>query len=271
MEEQSHGCLKKTAIGCAALVVLAIAIPVMLAVMVLRPMTRAVDARQELDARFGPQDAYVPPLDGAPPADRVETFLSVRRNLTGPCEDLTGAELQVEKLESFDGHDEVDRIEVLKQAYSTTRSMMGVGPLIGRFYEIRNESLLEGGMGLGEFTYIFVVAYRDRLLEQPSPNNLFGPEIVNRRVCTILSTMLEAQLEAARAQGDDDAWLAELESEIEAMRADPRRIPWQDELPAAISEALAPYRAQLDELFCPAMSPLELLINEKRGPAVESL
>ena len=271
MEEQSHGCLKKTAIGCAALVVLAIAIPIVLAVMVLRPMTRAVDARQELEARFGSQDAYVPPLSGAPPADRIETFLSVRRNLTGPCADLTGAELQVEKLESFDRQDEVDRIEVLKQAYSTTKSMMGVGPLIGRFYEIRNESLLEGGMGLGEFTYIFVVAYRVQLLEPPGPNRLFGPGPINRRVRAILLKMLEAQLEAARAEGDADAWLATLESEIEAMRADPQRIPWQDGTPPAISEVLAPYRAQLDELYCPAMAPLELMINEKRGPGVESL
>ena len=55
------------------------------------------------------------------------------------------------------------------------------------------------------------------------------------------------------------------------MQADEGRIPWQDELPPTITAALAPYRAVLDELYCSAMAPLELMINEKRGPAVESL
>ena len=55
------------------------------------------------------------------------------------------------------------------------------------------------------------------------------------------------------------------------MQADDRRVPWQDGIPAAITEALAPYRAELDELYCPAMAPLELMINERHGPAVESL
>lgn len=270
MEEPSRGCLKNTAIGCGALIVLAIAIPVLMAVMLMRPMTRAVDTRHELEARFGPQDAYIPPSSGAPPADRMETFLEVRRNLTALCADLTGAELQVEKLESFDGQEEVDRVEVLKQAFSTTRSMMGVGPLIGRLYETRNAALLDAGMGLGEYTYIFVVAYRDRLLEPPGHNRLFDPGPVNRRVRGALLTMLEAQLEEARSEGDDE-WTTILAAEIEAMRADPQRIPWQDAIPEAVIEALEPYRPQLDELYCPTMAPLELMINQKRGPSIESL
>ena len=61
------------------------------------------------------------------------------------------------------------------------------------------------------------------------------------------------------------------EAEIGAMREDDRRIPWQDGIPPAITQALAPYRAELDELYCPAMAALELMINERHGPAVESL
>jgi hypothetical protein len=41
-------------------------------------------------------------------------------------------------------------------------------------------------------------------------------------------------------------------------------------MPAQIIEALVPYREQLDELYCPATAPLELMINEKHGPAIES-
>jgi len=74
-----------------------------------------------------------------------------------------------------------------------------------------------------------------------------------------------------RSEGGGESEIVALETEISAMQADQGRIPWQDELPRAITEALAPYRAELDELYCPAMAPLELMINEKRGPAVESL
>jgi hypothetical protein len=83
--------------------------------------------------------------------------------------------------------------------------------------------------------------------------------------------MLESQLSALQEAGGGEVEIAALETEIEAMQTDRNRIPWQDGSPLVITEALAPYRAELDELYCPAMAPLELMINEKRGPGVESL
>ena len=270
MEEKTWGCLKQTAIGCGVLIVLAIALPFVLGVMMMGPFKRAVDTRVVIEEQFGPQEAYVPPVSGAPAADRIEVFLDVRRALTAPCADLTTAEDQVRKLESFDDQDEVDRMEVIKQAFSTTRSMMGVGPLIGQFYETRNQKLLDVGMGLGEFTYIFAIAYNDRLLDEPEGETLFGPRITNRRVRSALRSMLENQLEALQSQEGEQGGIEKLAGEIAAMEADERRIPWQDGLPSTIAESLAPFRSELDELFCPAMAPLELMINERHGPAIES-
>ena len=271
MDEKTSGCLKQTAIGCGVLIVIAIAFPLVMAVKMMTPFNRAVDSRHAIEEVFGPQESYVPPASGAPSADRIEVFLEVRRTLSVVCADLSSAEQQVQKLESFDDQDEVDRLEVLKQAFSTTKSMMGVGPVIGRLYEIRNQSLLDTGMGLGEFTYIFNVAYRDQMLDPPKADQLFGPTPTNRRVRRALLSMLESQLAILRSEGGGEAEIAALEAEIAAMQADEGRIPWQDELPPTITEALAPYRAVLDELYCPAMAPLELMINEKRGPAIESL
>ncbi len=271
MEEKNWGCLKQTAIGCGVLIVIAIVIPIVMGVLMMIPFNRAVENRHAIEERFGLQEAYVPPASGAPSADRVEVFLEIRRTFSEVCADLSRAEQQVQKLESFDDQDNVNPVDALKQALSTTKSMMGVGPVIGRLYEIRNQSLLDAGMGLGEFTYIFTVAYRDRLLHPPESDQLFGPSPTNRRVRKALLSMLESQLAVLRSDGGGDAEIVALEAEIAALKTDEGRIPWQDETPPAITEAFTPYRAELDELYCPAMAPLELMINVKHGPAFESL
>jgi hypothetical protein len=271
LEEKTWGCLKQTAVGCGVLLVIAIAMPFVLGVMMMGPFKRAVDDRYAIEEKFGPQEAYVPPASGVPSADRIEVFLGIRRTFSEPCADLTQAEKQMQKMETFDDQEEVDRMGVMKEAFSLTKSMMGVGPVLGHFYEIRNQNLLDAGMGLGEFTYIFAVAYSDRLLDEPKGDQLFGPTITNRRVRQALLKMLENQLAVLQSEDDPEAEIAILEGEIAAMQADDRRISWQDGIPPAITEALAPYRAELDELYCPALAPLELMINERHGPAVESL
>lgn len=270
MEDKTKGCLKQTAIGCGVLIVLAIALPFVLGVMMMGPFKRAVDARLAIEEQFGPQEAYAPPASGAPSADRIEAFLDIRRGLTAQCADLTAAEDQVRKMERFDQQDEVDRMEVMKEVFTLTRNMMGVGPVLGNLYEVRNQSLLDAGMGLGEYTYIFAVAYHDRLLDAPEAEQLFGPAVTNRRIRRALRSMLENQLEVVRSNGGAEGEVSAIEAEIAAMEADQKRIPWQDGLPPAITEALSPYRTELDTLFCPAMAPLELMINERHGPAIES-
>jgi hypothetical protein len=270
VQEKTWGCLKQTAIGCGGLIVLAIAFPIVMALMIMGPFNRALDARSTLEDRFGPQESYIPPATGAPAPDRIETFLEIRHALVEPCADLTRVEEQVSEMERFDEQDEVDKMEVMREALSLTRGMMGVGSVLGKLYEIRNQTLLDSGMGLGEFSYIFVVAYGDRLLDQSETGELFGPSATNRRVRKALLSMLENQLEVLRSGGGSETEIATLEGEIAAMEEDDNRIPWQDGIPPVISNALAPYREELDELYCPAMAPLELMINEKRGPAIES-
>ena len=270
MEGSTKGCLKQTAIGCGVLVFLAIAIPLILAVMMMSPLKRAIDLRETLEQHHGPQGAYVPPADGIPAAERIEIFLGVRRALAGPCADLTDAELQVQEIERLDQQDEIDRMKVMRQAFSMTKSMMGVGPVISRLYEIRNQSLLDSGMGLGEYTYIYVLAYHKQLLEPPDDDQLFGPGATNRRIRDALLAMLENQLAALESEGGDKAAIASLAAEIAAMHENDDRIPWQDALPDSMSEAFAPHRTELDTLYCRAMAPFDLMINEAHGPAIES-
>jgi len=271
VEDSTRGCLKQAAIGCGVMIFVAIAIPLILGVMMMSPLKRAIDTRQDMEERFGPQEAYVPPASGVPSAERIEIFLDVRRALTGPCADLSTAEQKVQALESIDDQDEIDRMELMKQAFSMTKSMMGVGPVISRLYEIRNQALSDAGMGLGEYTYIFALAYHEQLVQPPDHDQLFGPGATNRRVRRALLTMLENQLEVLQTESGEDAETSALEAEIEALKADDSRIPWQDAMPQEITESLSPYRAELDEVFCRAMAPFDLMINEAHGPAIESL
>lgn len=271
MNEKPWGCLKQTAAGCGILIVLAIVVPIVIGLMMTRPFNRAVEARATMEERFGPQDGFVPPLDGVPAADRIETFIEVRRTLKATCVDFSAAEEGVARLEAFDDQDEVNKMDVMKQAFSTTKNMMGIGPVLGRFYETRNQSLLDADMGLGEFTYIFTLAYRDQMLDPTSDFSLFGPGATNRRVRLAMVSMLQNQRGALVEAGGSDDDLAALDAEIAAMESDSDRILWQDEMPPLIAAALAPYREELDELYCPPAAPLELMINVKHGPSVEGI
>ena len=271
MDEKHWGCVKQTAIGCAVLIALAIIFPIALGVMMMSPFNRAVETRDALEQRFGPQETFVPPPAGAPSPDRVEVFLEVRRAISVTCADFGQAEEQVRRLESFDDQEDVSRMTVLKQALSTSRSMMGMGPLIGNFFETRNQSLLDAEMGLGEFTYIYVLAYRDQILDPPKDLQLLGPGATNRRVRRALVAMLEHQLQGLRDAGASEDEIAALETEIAILEENTGRIPWQDGFPTAITDAIEPYRDELDALHCPATAALELMLNEKRGPAVETL
>jgi len=238
--------------------------------MIMLPLNRAVENRTELEDRFGTQDAFVPPASGAPSPDRIEAFLRVRQALTSTCDDFWNAEQAVAKLEAFDDQEEVSKIAVMKQALSTSKTMMGMGPLIGHFYEVRNQALVDQDMGLGEYTYIYVLAYNAEIVSPTEKLELFGPDATNLRVRQALTSMLANQLELLRQDDGPADVTATVATELEALENDPKRIPWQDGLPPEITASLLPYRSELDRLFCGSTPPLELMINEKRGLAIES-
>jgi len=270
MAEENRGCFKQAAAGCGCLVVAAVAIPVVMTAMIMVPMNRAVSDRTELEALYGTQKSYVPPASGAPSPDRIEAFLTVRRALEPACGDFWGAEHAVAAMEAFDDEVEPSRMAVIRQAMSTSRTMMGMGSLIGHYYETRNQALLDAGMGLGEYTYIYVMAYNDKIVNPPAELHLFDPETVNQRVHAALHSMLVNQLEVARREGGSEDTVAALAAEARALEDDPHRIPWQDGLPPAIEASILPFRDELDLAYCGSTASLELMINEKRTLAIET-
>ena len=271
MGEKKWGCVKQAAVGCGCLVVAAIAIPMVLAAMIIAPMNRAVAARTELETSHGTQEAYVPPASGAPTTERIEAFLEVRRTLAATCEDFWDAEHAVANLEALDDQKErVSATVALKRAMSVMRPMMGMGPLIGHFFETRNQALVDAEMGLGEYSYIYVLAYRDEIENPSTKLQLFGPVVANRRVRQALTSMLHNQLDRVQQEGGSEEAIQLVAAEVEALENDSDRIPWQDGVPPEIAASLLPYREALDRAFCGSTPPFELMINEKRGLAIES-
>ncbi len=267
MADDGRGCLGKTVIGCGAAVLLGIGALVVLTLAVMRPFSAAVDDRELLDEQYGTRADWVPSPDGSIAPDRMEAFLQVRRAVEPLCDEFTATEVQIASMQRFDDQEEVSRSEVLREALATTRSAIGLGPLIGDLYAARNAALLEVGMGLGEYAWIYTLAYHDRLGEVSDPDTrLFGGSQTDRRVLADIRGMLERQLSSVEDPDDRAA----LEAEIEAMRSDSERLPWADGLPPPIADSLAPFRQRLDDLYCDAAAPMELLTNTRRGLAVET-
>ena len=262
--------LKGCGIGCAVVFVLFILSLVGGSVFLLRPFRDAIETREELDEAYGDQAAYTPPADGAIGPARLEAFLGVRQALMALCPEFETTAHQFEQIDDL--QQDTSKKEVLSTFFELSKEMFGMGPRMGRFFEVRNQALLDAGMGRGEYTYIYLVAYRDRFFSPTrdfagAQRSRYGP---NRRVRGVLAQMLNNQLEAADARlaVENDPELAvfrdSLAEEISRLEGDPEAWPWQEGLPTTVSASLSPYRAQLDPLFCEYTLDLEFTQNQKR-------
>lgn len=242
-------------------------------VVTIRPLHKAIEARETLAERYGPQDGFTPPADGAVSAERMEAFLATREQLTESCARLTEASRAIEYMESFEWVESPKRKDLLGSLWERGRSAMGLEPRRGEFWRARNEALLDAEMGLGEYTYIFVLAYSSHLVSYREEEGRVVVEDVKvlSRVRRLLLESLRRQLatvEAGPPGADSSIWAEQLAGEIARLEQDPRRIPWMEGLPAQIEASVAPSRERLDALLCEATLALELIRNEKDGLSV---
>jgi hypothetical protein len=269
-ESGRRGCWKGCALGCAGVVLVGLALIIGGPMLMMRPFRQAVDARQELEQRFGGQDAFVPAPDGAVPAERIEAFLAVRDELSGACSTITASSMQMKSMERFDGQEEVAKGVVMREAFRTVRSAFGLAPAMANLFKSRNRALLDVGMGLGEYTYIYVTAYHELLGQESELAEILGGEAVTSRVNDALTEIAQSQRAALIEAHPDHPLIPMLDLEIEALESDSGRVLWQDELPGWIALSFEPFRARLDESFCPAITSLDLSINESHGVAIET-
>ncbi len=267
---------KKWLIGCA---VAAFLLAILLVVIVWGGVTlfkKAAQGIEELEEssdavsqRFGRASEFTPEPGGEIPGPRVEAFLAARKIMAPARDDMAGS------LATLDGSPDSGGEE----------GKLGAGlrllPRILKFYEARNKACLEAGLGLGEYGYLYILAYYD-LLGKPvtagpgfplmgdsnnggsrgSGANEFDVredrlERILRASRNLALPILRNQLAAQRSAGTDREWTGRLEEEIALLEADPFRLPWRDGLPDRMKNSLEPYRDRLEESWNEMSNPLE--------------
>jgi hypothetical protein len=232
-----------------------------------------------IQARFGDPADFVPALDGSVPADRMETFLAVRDEMTS---------YRLETSEILNSLDDSGLNWIAK-----AQAGMKLVPALLGFINQRNEALLNQGMGVGEYQYIYALSYFVLLAEDPADGPSFTlsgddeadngnvkfnwgnsndhgdvredrSRRVRRFVNNVQVDVLENQLDAYQASlpaGTDasvDPWGAQLTAEVEALKFETLRFPWEDDLPQQIRASLEPYRDRLVATYDPLTSVIEM-------------
>jgi hypothetical protein len=231
---------------------------------------------------------FCPELDGSIPAERMEIFLSVRSAFAPIREEI---ESSLTKLSERTGRREIDLTRPRPGPANVLRMIrLGVGiiPEIAGFFKSRNQALLDNGMGLGEYYYIYVVAYYSWLGKSPEdgpPFKLAGRDEegnvwdedeeellemrrdrILRRMHRLILPMLHNQLERLNAENMtqiSDEWRETLEAEIKAMEADRYRLPWQDGLPEVLEISLSPFRERLEASYGKMTNALEVAFEQR--------
>jgi hypothetical protein len=235
-----------------------------------------------LTERYGSIKDFTPNPDGTIGPERLELFLAVREAF-GPVREKL--EISFKTLQNRVGQSEIE-IKKPKNIFQMIKTGVGLIPQIGEFMKSRNQALLDTGMGMGEYYYIYVISFYSWLGYKPEDGpdfEIVGPDderrswdqeevleerrdINLRRLHRMLLPMLHNQLEKLPASDSadiSDQWHKDLEAEIEAMEADRYRLPWQDGLPDVIESSLQPFRYKLEQSYNKMTNPLELTFEQR--------
>lgn len=227
----------------------------------------------DLDARHGAPADHVPAADGRIDPAQVAVFLSIREQL------LAGSEGTVEALSILD-----DAPGAASSPLAKLKAGIAVIPAVMDFMVLHSSTLLEHGMGLGEYAYLYAVSYYALLGEDPGAGPDFmiesrdrdeGADVhwstgseadpherrdgeVREQLNSILRQVLQNQLDAAIAAGAPADWIDQLTAEATRLQEDWERLPWEDGLPEPVASSLAPYRTRLADTWSPYLNALEM-------------
>jgi len=251
--------------GCLILVAIVLAIPLLIlsgvGVQTWLPLREAGESLAELDQSLGVGAAYEPSSSGVIPVERLELFLELRETMVSACGDYDVVQEGFDSVTMLETEETGDLTDVGAVFSDLGSAALAITPYLARFFELRNDALLEASMGLEEYCYIYAIAYHDLLLADSTRREIFSAgDPLSPDASLRLQECLARQLETA-----PPASVGQLDVELEAMAADSTRLIWQGGIPAAIRENLIPYRVRLDALFCPATAGLEMERDPERA------
>jgi len=243
-----------------------------------RGIEKAIASHDALTAELGDVGAYAPPPDGAPPPDRLELFVAVR-------EEVAGERARVERAVTELPPPELT-VAVVGKIRLGVEALGDLVDSIGTYLRARNLALLERRMSVGEYVYIYTLAFYSALGHTPGeapevrqdPDGVriavfdeggFNEQAVRRRYRRYILGMVREQLASAGPEaeaGDGPSWRSRLEREIQRLEVDPGRVLWQDGLPPPVEAALRPFRDRLEATYSAATNPIELPLAEHEVP-----
>jgi hypothetical protein len=271
---------KSTLIGC-GVVVAAMAAVAMLAFgsmvwSVFGGYGRALDTREQLETTYDSQADFTPAPNGAISQDRMQAFLAVRTALMPQCQAIS------EHHDAFKKIFETDNTRggppppgFFGNALDVVRRTFRIGGDFGSYIETRKQTLLDNEMGLGEYSWIYSLAYFSYLGQEPvqllpAKNK---PKVYEGRVFGQLRHMVQRhvenlQAELNQADGEKEENLrSSLEiwkAELTALKSDKDRAPFSGGLPRELEASLLPFRQQLEELACLKACELDSVVTVKK-------
>lgn len=267
-------------IGCGVILLITLGVGTLGVLGVKKAVNRGENIEASFDTlreRYGRPGEFTPQPDGALAADRMEVFLDIRDGMTADRQAMG------DLLRTLDD-DNGPKLAKVKAGFKLIPGLMD-------FISHRTDAMLEGGMGLGEYLYIYSLSYpvllQKSLTDGPSftladsdsdngdDNHGFhwsvdadadGPRDVSadreRKIRTYLHRiqlkMAENQLAALEAAGlMGEQSFADLQAEIGRMQSENLRLLWETDMPETIRRSLEPYRDRLETQYDPMVNLLE--------------
>jgi hypothetical protein len=258
-------------VGCGAVILLGILLSVGGSLYMMRPFNRAIDVQKVLVAEYGPREAYIPGPQGITP-DRMEAFLAVRRAVMPMCEEFRKIAESFAAMDELDkGGEEPSKGEMFKAVGNLTGDIFGMVGNLGRFTQLRNQALLDQGMGLGEYIWIYVLVYNSWKGHLPNQDidgksergfSTSEREVILRLVRNHAEALAEAGL-------SEQALIWEKEAGL--MERNERGIPFKDGgLPENLIRVFLTFEQEIDQVYCEATSSFELNRIKKKGLSIRS-
>ena len=262
---------KSCGIGCGIIALVGIVIVSVLVAVVGRPVREAKRTEQILIERTGLATSFTPTPDGSVQPQRVEAFLRVRERVFLHCggfQDVLDDKLGLDELEN---DTQLSGMEKATRSVLNLGGLFGFGPKFLEFVSDRNTTLLDEEMGLGEYIYIYVLAYSEQLTGSSSRYAEMDEARISERTTGELAEILRNQLAALTAEAqsaESELLTVDLREQISFLEDGSQSIPWQAAVPAAVAASFAPYADRLASLYCEGIAKVELL-QKNKGLAIK--
>ena len=253
--------------GRAIVILVILAVIIVAAIRLYQPVREAKRTEQTLNDRYGDSIAFVPPRDGSVPPERMEAFLRVRDEVFKHCPEFQGRISDFRRLESLEQDESQPKAIMAWNSISGLKNLVQFGPAFLRFMETRNRALLQEEMGLGEYFYIYVLAYTEQLRHAKDTIPAELDEVhVGRRAQKELAEILGNQLDLIMSgpDGPADKEMADsLRDQIARLNDGRQYLPWESGLPPAIAASLEPWAEPLSRRYCEGIASIELMQKNK--------